>query len=110
VTLDKVLTWSKNFNHVRKKAAQRLGTLVLLLNRKSGLSIRNGVLLYKQLIHPMMELHFPFGGPPLAPTSRNCKSCSPSVVALLSLHNGTLVTGKFTIIWGAPISPTTSDP
>jgi len=26
-----------------------------LLNRRSGLSIRNGVLLYKQLIHPMMD-------------------------------------------------------
>jgi len=26
-----------------------------LLNRKSDLSVRNGVLLYKQLIHPMMD-------------------------------------------------------
>jgi hypothetical protein len=37
------------------KVAQRLGVLGLLLNRRSGLSIRNGVLLYKQLIHPMMD-------------------------------------------------------
>jgi hypothetical protein len=53
VTLDRRLTWSKHINHVRKKAAQRLGTLGPLLNRRSGLSIKNGVLLYKQLIRPM---------------------------------------------------------
>jgi len=29
--------------------------LVRLLNRKSDLSVRNGVLLYKQLIRPMMD-------------------------------------------------------
>jgi hypothetical protein len=29
------------------------------LNRRSGLSIRNGVLLYKQLILPMMDYAFP---------------------------------------------------
>ena len=30
-----------------------------LPNRKSDLSVRNGVLLYKQLIHPMMDYAFP---------------------------------------------------
>jgi hypothetical protein len=30
-----------------------------LLNRKSDLSVRNGVLLYKQLIRPMMDYAFP---------------------------------------------------
>ena len=40
VTLDERLTWSKHIDQVRKKAAQRLGPL---LNRISGLSIRNGV-------------------------------------------------------------------
>ena len=54
VTLDKRLTWSKHIDQLRKKAAQRLGILGPLLNRRSGLSIRNGVLLYKQLIRPMM--------------------------------------------------------
>jgi hypothetical protein len=55
VTLDTPLTWSAHVNQVRKKAAQRLGLLSLLLNRRSGLSIRYGVLLYKQLIRPMMD-------------------------------------------------------
>ena len=54
MTLDKRLTWSKHIDQVRKKAAQRLGILGPHLNRRSGLSFRNGVLLYKQLIRPMM--------------------------------------------------------
>jgi len=54
VTLDKGLTWSPHIDQVRKKNAQRMGMLGPLLNRKSDLSIRNGVLLYKQLIRPMM--------------------------------------------------------
>jgi hypothetical protein len=32
-----------------------MGTLGPLLNRKSDLSVRNAVLLYKQLIRPMMD-------------------------------------------------------
>jgi hypothetical protein len=35
------------------------GVLGLLLNRRSGLSIRNGVLLYKPLIRPMMDYACP---------------------------------------------------
>jgi hypothetical protein len=36
-----------------------LGMLGPLLNRRSGLSVRNGVLLYKQLIRPMMDCAYP---------------------------------------------------
>ena len=66
VTPDKRLNWSKHIDQVRKKAAQRLGTLGLNdlwlglpLNSRSCLSIRNGVLLYKQLIRPMMDCACP---------------------------------------------------
>jgi hypothetical protein len=59
VTLDKRLTWSTHINQIRKKASQRLGVLGPLLNRRSGLSIRNGVLLYRQLIRPMMDYACP---------------------------------------------------
>jgi hypothetical protein len=48
---NKFLTWDK--------AAQRTGTLGPLLNRRNGLSIRNGVLLYKQLNCPMMDYGCP---------------------------------------------------
>jgi hypothetical protein len=51
--------WSKHIDQVRKKAAQRLGILGPLLNRRSSLSNRNGVLLYKQLIRPMMDYACP---------------------------------------------------
>jgi hypothetical protein len=59
VNLDTQLTWSAHVNQVGKKAAQRLGVLGPLLNRRSGLSVRNGVLLYKQLIRPMMDYACP---------------------------------------------------
>jgi hypothetical protein len=55
VTLDTCLTWSPHNDQVRRRAAQRLGMLDPLLNRKSYLSDRRGVLLYKQLIRPMMK-------------------------------------------------------
>jgi hypothetical protein len=59
VTLDTQLTWSAHVNQVRKRAAQRLGMLGPLLNRRSVLSVRNGVLLCKQLIRPMMDYACP---------------------------------------------------
>jgi hypothetical protein len=59
VTLDTRLTWSPHIDQVRKRAAQRLGMLSPLLNRKSDLSVRNGVLLYKQLIRPIMDYACP---------------------------------------------------
>jgi hypothetical protein len=59
VTLDTQLTWSAHVNQVGKKAAQRLGVLGPLLDRRSGMSVRNGVLLYKQLIRPMMDYACP---------------------------------------------------
>jgi hypothetical protein len=59
VTLDKRLTWSTYIDQVRKKASQRLGVLGPLLDRRSGLSIRNGVLLLRQLIRPMMDYACP---------------------------------------------------
>jgi hypothetical protein len=57
--LDARLTWSAHVNQVGRKAAQRLGVLGLLLNRRSGLSIKNGVLLYKQLVRPITDYASP---------------------------------------------------
>jgi hypothetical protein len=55
VTLDTRLTWSAHVNQVGRKAAQRLGVFGPLLNRRSGLAIENGAMLYKQLIRPIMD-------------------------------------------------------
>jgi hypothetical protein len=59
VILDRRMTWSPHIVQVKKKAAQRLGLLSSLLHRRSGLSIRSGFLLYKQLIQPMMHYACP---------------------------------------------------
>jgi hypothetical protein len=44
-----------------------------------------------------------------APTSGSYKCYNPSVFALRLTHLGTLVTGKFSRIWGLHSSPTTSE-
>jgi hypothetical protein len=54
VTLLTRLTWSAHVDQVRKRAAQRFGMLGPLLNGGRDLSVRNSVLLYKQLIRPIM--------------------------------------------------------
>jgi hypothetical protein len=59
ITLDKGLTWSSHVEQVRKKASQRLAVLGSLLNGRSGLSTRNGVLRYRKLIRPMMDYACP---------------------------------------------------
>ena len=58
LTLDTRLTRSPNIDRFRKRDAQRLGMLDPVLNRKSDISVRTGVLLYKQLIRPMMDYAF----------------------------------------------------
>jgi hypothetical protein len=45
-----------------------MGMLDPLLNRKSDLSVRNGVLLYKQLIRPMMD----YASPVWRSAARSC--------------------------------------
>jgi len=47
VTLNKRLTWSPHIDQVRKKTAHMMGMMGPLLNRKSYLSMRTGVLLCK---------------------------------------------------------------
>jgi hypothetical protein len=59
VILDTQLTWSAHVNQVGKKGGSKTGRAWPLLNRRSGLSVRNGVLLYKLLIRPMMDYAYP---------------------------------------------------
>ena len=54
-TLDARLTCSPHIEQVRKWAAQTMGMPGTLLNRKNDLSVRNVVLLYKQVIRTMMD-------------------------------------------------------
>jgi len=57
--LDTRLTWSPHIDQVMKRTAQRMGMLGPLLNRKSDLSVRNGVLLDKRFIRPLMDYACP---------------------------------------------------
>ena len=54
-----------------------------LLIRESGLSVRNGVLLYKQLILPMMGYACPAWMSAARSHVRGYRCCNPSVFALL---------------------------
>lgn len=59
VTLDSTLTWRPHIEELRSKAICRLGMLGHLLNRRSVLSRRNALLLYKTLIRPIMTYAAP---------------------------------------------------
>jgi hypothetical protein len=59
VTLGTQLTSSAHIKQVGKKAAQKLVMLGPLLDRRSGLSVRNGALLCRQLVRPMMDYACP---------------------------------------------------
>jgi hypothetical protein len=89
-----ILTWLLRIFQVMKKVSQGLGVFGPLLNSTSGLSVRNGVLLYKQLIRSVMD--YDSGSTPFAATLGSCRFYSPSVFTLLLVHVGTSVTDKFT--------------
>jgi hypothetical protein len=59
VTLIKRLILLPYIDQVRRRTAQKMGLLGPILNVRSDLSIRNGVLLYKQLVRPMMDYACP---------------------------------------------------
>jgi hypothetical protein len=87
------LTWPPHINQVTIKAAQMMGVLCPLLNRSSGLSISNGVLLHKHITCPMMDYVCPIWRSLPAPTSGGCKCYSPSVLALLLVHPSIVAAG-----------------
>ena len=55
VTMNKRLTWSPEIEQVSRRTAQRMGLLGSLLNKRSDLPIRNGVVLYKQVTRPLTD-------------------------------------------------------
>ena len=60
-----------------------------LLNRKSDLSVRNGVLLYKQLIRPLMDYACPAWRSAARTHVRSYRCYNPSVFASLLVPLGT---------------------
>jgi len=89
----------RHIDHVRKKAVHRLGTLGLLLNCRSNLSIRNGVLLYKQLISPMMDYAFHVWRPAARSHMRKMPVIHSKCLRVATINPCYICKKKFTMIW-----------
>jgi len=85
LTLDTRLTWSPHIDQIRKRTAQRMGMLGPLMNRKNDLSVRNGVLLYKQTNQTLMDYAYPA----FRSNAGSYRCYKPSVFALLLVSRGT---------------------
>ena len=55
LTVDKQLMWSSHINQVGKWAARTLSVLAPLLDRRSRLSVKSGVVIYKQINCPVIS-------------------------------------------------------
>jgi hypothetical protein len=103
VNLGKQPTGSAHVSQLGNKAAQRLGVLGFFPNRRSGQSVRNGVLLYRQLVSTNLNYASPVW------RSGNCKCYSPSFLSLQITHIGMVVRRKFTRIWRLHFSTPTEE-
>jgi hypothetical protein len=110
VTLDSHLNWSPHIVQIRKNSSQRLVVLGCLLNRRSGLSIRNGVLLYKKLIRPMMDYACLIRRCAARSYVMQLQALDSNVFSLLLVHRGTSVTGRFTRTLGCRSLKNTPEP
>jgi hypothetical protein len=109
VTLDTHLTWSAHANQVVKKAAQRLDVHGPTLTGEAACPSQTVCCSTSSSSVLCWITRVRSEGPLFAATSGICKWYDPSVFALRLTHLGTLVTGKFTRIWGFHSSPTTSE-
>jgi hypothetical protein len=87
-----------SYRSVRNVATQTLGVLGPLLSRRNGLSPSNEVLLYKQLIRPMMCYVCPVWRSTARSHISNCRYFSPNVFALPPVQLVASVTSKSTMI------------
>lgn len=108
VTLDKQLTWSNHVDQVRNRAAQRLGRLGPLLIR-TGLSIRNAFLLYKQLIPSMMDYVFSIWRSAASTHNRKVQVLKFNCLRIATIALSHNVNRKFMIIWELHSFPATSN-
>ena len=110
VTLDKRLTWSPHIEQVSRRTAQRMGLLGPLLNRRSDLSIRNGVLLYKQLIRPLMDYACPAWRSAARTHVRRLQVLQSKCLRLVTGAPWYLSNRQIHEDLSVPFSPTTSEP
>ncbi|GBM30555.1 hypothetical protein AVEN_265008-1 [Araneus ventricosus] len=67
VTLDSRLTYDKHITNINKKTRTAKARLYPLLGRKSKLSLKNKLLLYKTILRPIMTYASPVWGGGLQP-------------------------------------------
>jgi len=92
-----------------KRTAQRMGMLGPLLNMKSDLSVRNGVLLYKQPIRPLMDYACPSWRSTACSHVRRLQVLQSKCLRLAT-GAPSYVTGRYTRIWSFRSLPNTSEP
>jgi hypothetical protein len=92
------------------RSGQEENLLCPLLKKRSELSIRNGILIYKQLIRPVMD--YPCSAWRSAARShvRRLQVLQSKCLRLVTGAPYTYVTGRFTRIWVFHYSPTTPGP
>ena len=81
-----------------------------LLNRKSDLSVRNGVLLYKQLIRPMMDYACPAWRSAARTHVRRLQVLQSKCLRLATGAPWYVSNSRYTRIWVFRCLPTTSEP
>jgi hypothetical protein len=107
VTLGTQLAWSTQVKDVGRKKLKYFPCLAPFLNRRSGVSVRNGVLLYRQLIRPMMDCACPIWRSAARSHVRKLQVLQFKCLHVATNVTDTLLTGKFTRIWRFRSSPTT---
>ena len=110
VTLDTRLTLLPHIHQVRTRTDQRMGVVGPLLNRKSDLSVRNAVLLYKQLIHPMMNYACPAWRSTASTHVRRLQVSQSKCLRLATGDPWYISSRQIHEDLGVPILPTTSQP
>jgi len=109
LTLDTRLLWSHENDQIRKRNAQKMCILLSLLIKKRDLSVRNGVLLYKQFACTMINYACPAWRPAALSHDRRLQVLQSKC---LRLATGVLwyVTGRYRRTWEFRCLPTTSVP
>jgi len=99
VTLDTRLTFSPHIDPVRRRTAQKMGMLGLPRNMKSDLSVRNGALLYKQLIRPLMDYACPAWRSAAHSLVRRLQMLQSKCLCLATGAPWYVITGRSMRIW-----------
>lgn len=84
VTLDRKLSFTSHINNVRKKANAALALLYNLMNRRSKLSTKNKILMYKMLIRPIIIYGAPIWGNTCASNIRKLETIQSKILRMIA--------------------------